>query len=157
MLSGMRRELTDSEMDTLLDTECYGRLGCCTSITDMYIVPITYVHIKNAIYCFSFEGQKIDMMRKQKQICLQVDEQRDFTTWRSVIAWGEYEELQGAERDEAFDIITDRLWTDSVQGKPLYFPFLSSPESLAQAKDEQGVVLFRLNIEKRTGLAEEYN
>ena len=41
----------------------------------------------------SLKGMKIEMMRKKPKVCFEVDEMKNFTNWRSVIVWGEYQEF----------------------------------------------------------------
>jgi nitroimidazol reductase NimA-like FMN-containing flavoprotein (pyridoxamine 5'-phosphate oxidase superfamily) len=40
----------------------------------------------------------MELMRGNPEICFQVDEMKDMSRWKSVIAWGKFEELN--DRDE---------------------------------------------------------
>ena len=39
------------------------------------------------------EGKKIEMMRKNPEVCFQVDAIADLLNWESVICWGKFEEI----------------------------------------------------------------
>ena len=44
----------------------------------------------------SIEGRKIDMLRANPAVCVEVDEYEP-GTWCSVVLWGDYEELEGED------------------------------------------------------------
>ena len=83
----MLRELNDTQIEALLEDQVIGRIGCHSAET-MYVVPVNYVYDGTNIYCHSAQGMKIDMMRKNPQVCFEVDKIKDVTNWESVIAWG---------------------------------------------------------------------
>ena len=152
----MIRELTNGEIDQLFGEKSYGHLGCCVHPANPYVVPLTYVYKKNQIYSFSFEGQKIDMLRKNPYPCFQVEKKATELKWLSAIAWGEYEELTGDERTEGFSLLIEKFWHEAVEDNPLYLPFRNSARTLEAAKKEENVVLFRINVNKKTGRMEQY-
>ncbi|MBL7720175.1 MAG: pyridoxamine 5'-phosphate oxidase family protein [Flavipsychrobacter sp.] len=88
----MLGELTETEIGALLERNIIGRLGCNDG-TNSYVVPISYVFMGDHILCHSYEGLKIAMMRANPNVCFEVDEIRDYSNWRCVIAWGVYLEL----------------------------------------------------------------
>jgi uncharacterized protein len=90
--------LSDAQIDLVLHTEIVGRIGCYND-KKMYVVPVTYVYHDGYIYAHSKEGLKIQMMRKNPNVCFEVDIMENMTNWRSVIIWGEYEELK-KEKDQ---------------------------------------------------------
>jgi nitroimidazol reductase NimA-like FMN-containing flavoprotein (pyridoxamine 5'-phosphate oxidase superfamily) len=89
--------LSKDEIDTVLRTHQVGRLAC-TVDDHPYIVPITYAYDGTFIYAYSGAGHKIDVMRRQPNVCFLVDEIAGPSTWKSVIAHGQYEEVV-ADRD----------------------------------------------------------
>lgn len=92
----MLGELTEKQIEELLQQQHTGRIGCHDNgIT--YIVPINYVYKDNCIYGPSAEGKKIEMMRNNPQVCFQVDAIENLTTWKSVIAWGSYQQINNAK------------------------------------------------------------
>jgi nitroimidazol reductase NimA-like FMN-containing flavoprotein (pyridoxamine 5'-phosphate oxidase superfamily) len=76
-----------------------GRIGCYFG-GKTYVVPITYVFDNGYIYAHSKEGLKIKMMRKNTKVCFQVDQIDSMTNWRSVILWGNFEELKSSAQQE---------------------------------------------------------
>jgi len=89
---GMLGQLSPEEMEELLQKNMIGRLGC-TDGQLVYVVPVSYLFDNNTLLCHSRDGLKIEMMRRNPNVCFEVDEIRDYNNWRSVIAWGVYEEL----------------------------------------------------------------
>ena len=119
-------------------------------------MPIAYVYDGNAIYSFSFLGTKIDIMRKNPQVCFQAEHLRDDTEWRSAMVWGTFEELAGEEREMAMSLILERLWRESSRDHPFFLPFRNSAKTLEKSKDEKSVVLYRICIEEKKGRIEVY-
>ncbi|HEY0176453.1 MAG TPA: pyridoxamine 5'-phosphate oxidase family protein [Pedobacter sp.] len=92
----MLGELTENQIEDLLKQQVTGRIGChADGIT--YVVPINYVYKDNYIYGHSAAGKKIEMLRNNPQVCFQVDEIESILKWKSVIAWGVYEQITDKE------------------------------------------------------------
>lgn len=100
--------LDDAHIDVLLTTKHLGRLGCHAD-GRTYVVPVTFVYENGRVYGHTNEGMKVEMLRKNPQVCLEVDDIQDMRHWRSVIAWGTFEELQGEDAAKAFDLLFTRL------------------------------------------------
>ena len=146
----MLGELNPEQIERLLMTAVYGRIGCHTE-GDTYVVPITYAYDGENIVCHTGEGMKTRMMRANPKVCFQVDQFEDLGNWRSVIAWGTFEELRGDEAATALAFLVDRI-TPYFQGQTLT-PFhegaairpRSELDRLAQA------IMFRIRLERKTG------
>jgi len=69
-----------------------GRLGCARN-NQPYVVPIYFAYEPDRLYGFSTVGQKIEWMRENPLVCVEVDEVRAHNQWTSVIVLGRYEEL----------------------------------------------------------------
>jgi len=89
----MLGKLSDVQIEQVLHEQFVGRIGCYAD-GKIYVVPVTYVYDDAYIYAHSKEGLKVQMMRKSPQVCFQVDAMENMTNWRSVIVWGEYQELK---------------------------------------------------------------
>lgn len=88
----MLGELHQNEIEDLLKQQVTGRIGChADGIT--YVVPINYAYKDGCIYGHSAAGKKIDMLRKNPQVCFQVDQIESILQWKSVIVWGVYQEI----------------------------------------------------------------
>src|SRR5215469_13321104 len=85
-------EVADQECRVILTRASIGRLGC--SLNDQpYVVPVYFAYEPDYIYVFSTVGQKIEWMRKNPKVCMQVDEISHESQWVSVIVNGTYQEL----------------------------------------------------------------
>ena len=72
-------------------------------------MPVSYAYDEGSIYCHSLEGQKLAMMRNNPKVCFQVDEMKDMANWKSVITWGNFEEIDDEmERRKALHILSAR-------------------------------------------------
>ena len=56
-------------------------------------MPFFFVYDSDFLYSFSTVGQKIEWMRANPLVCVQVDEVVRPEQWVSVIVFGRYEEL----------------------------------------------------------------
>lgn len=105
----MLGQLDKKEIEKVLNENVLGRIGCHDQ-GRTYVVPVTYVYDGSSILAHSVEGLKIRMMRANPQVCFEVDDVKDFTNWKSVILWGEYEEITDAdEKNEVMQQFVDRV------------------------------------------------
>jgi nitroimidazol reductase NimA-like FMN-containing flavoprotein (pyridoxamine 5'-phosphate oxidase superfamily) len=138
----MISELNDREALELLRRGSLGRLGCCEN-GQPYVVPINYRFDGEHIYIHSLPGRKIEALRANPRACLQVDEIVDSYRWRSVIAFGLYEEITDEQgRGRVLMDLFDHL------------PELSPVESRMRPGSPPAIV-FRLRVESITGLSEQ--
>src|SRR3954447_19525521 len=95
-------ELTPAEIATLLEEELVGRIGCHAG-RRTYVRPVIYAYDSGSVYVLSTEGQKVEMMRSNPDVCFEIDRYEGPGRWRSVVAQGRYEELdaEGVERAKA--------------------------------------------------------
>ena len=84
--------LNRQECDDLLARIGFGRLACARD-NQPYIVPIYFAHQPGHLYGFATVGQKIEWMRSNPRVCVQVDDVSGPDQWASVIAVGRYQEL----------------------------------------------------------------
>jgi len=102
-------KLTDEQIEEVLNENVLGRIGCSDG-KKIYVVPINYAYDGKSVIAHSSLGMKIEMMRQNPEVCFEVDSMKSFTNWKSVIAWGEYQELKN-ERDRylALKLFVDRM------------------------------------------------
>ena len=86
------RELTKPECLELLTRARLGRLACASQ-NQPYIVPIFFAFDEHYLYSFSTVGQKIEWMRNNPNVCVEVDEVVSAQQWASVVVYGQYEEM----------------------------------------------------------------
>jgi nitroimidazol reductase NimA-like FMN-containing flavoprotein (pyridoxamine 5'-phosphate oxidase superfamily) len=100
--------LNETEIEEVLAQNHVGRIGCHAN-GRTYVVPLSYAYSDGCVYAHTHEGLKIQMMRKNPSVCFQVDTMTDMSNWKSVIAWGEFEEItDGIERSRALKILMKR-------------------------------------------------
>jgi nitroimidazol reductase NimA-like FMN-containing flavoprotein (pyridoxamine 5'-phosphate oxidase superfamily) len=110
-----------------------------------YIVPINYYFEDGCAYSHSLPGLKISALRENPRACLQVDDIESDLRWRSVLAFGKFEEIASAsERGNILGKILNR------------FPILT-PVEIAITRDAgpPSIIVFRIRIDKMTGVGEE--
>jgi nitroimidazol reductase NimA-like FMN-containing flavoprotein (pyridoxamine 5'-phosphate oxidase superfamily) len=109
------KEMTKKECLEFLTVADVGRLGCARD-NKPYVVPIYFAYEPDHLYGFSTVGQKIEWMRSNPQVCVEVDEITNYFRWTSVIISGRYAELSdtpeyGPERSQAEKLLQKRfLW-----------------------------------------------
>ncbi|WP_206613691.1 pyridoxamine 5'-phosphate oxidase family protein [Mycolicibacterium elephantis] len=100
--------LAPDEIEELLSTEAVGRIGCIHEGRP-YVVPVCYVYQDGAVYGHTTEGMKWQAMRAHPDVCFEVEHVDTLNDWRSVIAWGRVEELDGADAEHGLRLLIDRL------------------------------------------------
>ena len=141
-------QLETHEIENLISHQLIARLGCYAD-GKMYVVPISYAYDGKYIYAFSMEGMKLELMRKNPEVCLQLDNLGQMDNWQSVILWGKFEELKNKdERNEALLKLVSRILpaitSELVHISP-HYPF--PPDQL---ENISGVV-YRIRITEKTG------
>ncbi|AHK46104.1 MULTISPECIES: pyridoxamine 5'-phosphate oxidase family protein [Ensifer] len=117
------REMTRPECIALVTASHIGRLACARD-DQPYIVPIQYAFTTGRLYGFSMPGQKIDWMRDNAKVCVQIDEFADRESWKSVVIYGSYRELPDTnqthhERLQAWSLLEKRInWWEPGGLKP---------------------------------------
>ncbi len=102
---GVIRELPAPEIERLLHDSLIARIACCDHESDRpYLVPIAYGYDGESLLLHSGPGRKIDLMRRQPLVSVEVDEGESGDRWRSVVVEATYEEVQ--EPVERLEILT---------------------------------------------------
>lgn len=141
----MLGELTPSQIEDLLRAEVIARIGC---ISDgrIYVVPVSYAYDGTHLYGHGMDGAKLRAMRSHPEVCVEVEHVDDMSNWRSVIAWGTFEECHGADRDAGMALLVARIMP------LLRFPPHQPPPDPSGPK--QGTV-YRIKLSHKTGRYEE--
>jgi nitroimidazol reductase NimA-like FMN-containing flavoprotein (pyridoxamine 5'-phosphate oxidase superfamily) len=142
--------LQEEEMNEVLQSNVLGRIGC-TDGKKIYVVPINYVFDGRHIIGHSVAGMKIDMMRNNPHVCFEVDTMESFTKWKSVIAWGEFQELTD-ERDRyaAMKLFVDRMMYMKISETAIP-PELSGDRVHPRSPGNIRPVIYRIIITEMTG------
>jgi uncharacterized protein len=108
-------EMASKECREILARTGFGRLGCSHN-NQPYVVPIYFAYEPDHLYGFSTFGRKIEWMRANPRVCVEVDEIATHSSWASVIVDGRYQELPdnreySSERHHAYKLLEKRtLW-----------------------------------------------
>lgn len=139
-------EMSANECRVLLGRASLARLGCSLE-NQPYVVPISIAFEEEFVYSFSTLGQKIEWMRMNPKVCVQVDEIDGRARWLSVIVNGSYEELREPqfeiERAHAKKLLEKRhnWWLNAL-----------AERQLKVGDDLIAPLFFRIRIESLTGL-----
>jgi uncharacterized protein len=106
----MLGDLSDTQINNLLSSQAIGRLAC-TDGDKPYIVPITYTYDGEYIYGQTNIGKKLNLLRKNPNVCFEVDQMIDVRNWQSVIVQGKFEELKGKKFEKGREILFDRVFS----------------------------------------------
>lgn len=139
-------EMTEKECTEILSRTSLGRLGCAFD-NQPYVVPITFAYDGDDFFVVSTFGEKIEWMRSNPNVCVQVDEILSEDQWASVIANGRYQELPEShyapEREHARKLLGKRhRWWEA----PMAERQLRSGDNLIHA------LFFRIHVDAVTGL-----
>jgi nitroimidazol reductase NimA-like FMN-containing flavoprotein (pyridoxamine 5'-phosphate oxidase superfamily) len=140
------RTLSALECTSLLKANRLARLACAQDGRP-YVVPIHYAYADNHFYAFSMPGKKIEWMRSNPLVCLQIDQRGEGHAWRSVVADGRYEELPDRlghklQRERAWSLLSKHVdWWEPGGLKPVTPPM----------SDQSPHVFFRILIEQVSG------
>jgi uncharacterized protein len=140
------QELSRQASLDLLARMRLGRLACARS-TQPYVVPVYFAYNNNYLYSFSTVGQKIEWMRVNPLVCIEVDEIVNSQQWTSVIVLGRYEELPDTpewrnEREFAYKMLQE----NAVWWEPGY------ASSILHAAERRLVpVFYRIQVVQITG------
>jgi len=145
----MLGELSTSEIESVLAQNVVGRLGVHAA-GKVYIVPVTYVYEQGTVYGHTTEGMKIDLLRKNPDCCFEVDEIKTIANGQSVIAWGQFEELQGLEASKVMEKISSKLMP-LVPSETSYSSRMG-PTSSGRISTQLGnSIVYRIILTEKTG------
>ena len=87
------REMSEGECRKVLARARLARLACARE-NQPYVVPVYLAYeVTGCLYGFTTPGQKVEWMRTNPLVCVEVDEIATYDQWVSVIVFGRYEEL----------------------------------------------------------------
>jgi nitroimidazol reductase NimA-like FMN-containing flavoprotein (pyridoxamine 5'-phosphate oxidase superfamily) len=143
-------KLNKDQIEEVLKSNVLGRIGCNDG-KKTYVVPVNYVYDGKFIICHSLAGMKIRMMRKNPDICFEVDEMKSFTKWKSVIVWGQYQELKNElERYYAMKVFVDRMMHLKISETAIP-PEITEKRVHPRSPGNIRPVIYRIVITEKTG------
>jgi nitroimidazol reductase NimA-like FMN-containing flavoprotein (pyridoxamine 5'-phosphate oxidase superfamily) len=141
--------LTERQIENLLKELPVGRIGChADGIT--YIVPVNYVYDGVNLYAHSAKGMKIDMMRKNPDVCFQADAITNLQNWESVICWGKFEEITDMlEREHIMQKIINNVMP-LMTGEAAQ-PSHGFTNNASDIGNDVELILYKIVLSKKTG------
>jgi nitroimidazol reductase NimA-like FMN-containing flavoprotein (pyridoxamine 5'-phosphate oxidase superfamily) len=137
------QEMTRHDCRAMLARTGVARLACASN-QQPYIVPIHVMLDGDFLYAYSTVGQKIDWMRENPLVCVEIDEFIAHAQWTSVVVVGRYEELPAAPGYEGSRQIAERLFSP--------YPAWWEPASVPLAGGQlRSPIVFRIQIGSMTG------
>ena len=141
------REMSKGECCETLSRIGFGRLACSHD-NQPYIVPIYFAYEPGYIYGFATMGRKIEWMRVNPLVCLEVDEVRSHMDWVSVLVRGRYEELPDAPKHRS----TSRQKAQaSLEKRTMWWQAAFAAAQTRQKYDRRTPVFYCIHIEEITG------
>jgi nitroimidazol reductase NimA-like FMN-containing flavoprotein (pyridoxamine 5'-phosphate oxidase superfamily) len=95
-------EMTETECLSTLAHTRLGRLACAHE-NQPYVVPIYFVYEQPYLYGFTTLGQKVEWMRSNPLVCVELDEVVDSDRWMSIVILGRYEEQADTREQEPIE------------------------------------------------------
>jgi nitroimidazol reductase NimA-like FMN-containing flavoprotein (pyridoxamine 5'-phosphate oxidase superfamily) len=124
----------------------FGRLACAQN-NQPYIVPIYFAYEPDHLYGFSTVGQKIQWMRSNPRVCVEVDEVISHFQWKSVIIAGRYEELP-----DTSEYSSERLQAQTLLEKRyLWWQTAYTANQLRRRKKRAPPLFYCIHIDHMTG------
>ncbi|GCE08286.1 pyridoxamine 5'-phosphate oxidase family protein [Dictyobacter aurantiacus] len=145
----MLGELTQDQIDRLLSSQTFGRIGISDQ-NRVYIIPINYIFDGTYVYAHSLPGNKLQLMRSHPEVCLQVDKIKDGSTWQSALAWGTFQELSGDEAAKVCHQLGRQFTSLIASGYALHEMRASDNHGMPRA-----IIIYRIKLSEKTGRFEQ--
>ena len=140
----MIKNLDEKATRELLNEQRIGHLGCVLENGEPYVVPVNYLFKDEGIYVHSLPGQKLDALRANGKVCLQVEKIGKSCRWKSAIAFGEFQEVKRTNKK-----------IEILKEFSARFEHLTPVEAMIEEQwNLGGLIVFRLNIKRITGMSE---
>ena len=136
-------EMTEQECRAMLAGTHVARLACARD-NQPYIVPIRVDLDGEFLYGYATLGRKIEWMRENPLVCLEIDELITHGRWASVVVFGHYEELPPTPEYGGARSVAEGLF----QRHPAWWEPASVPLA---AHEQRAPIVFRIRIDRVTG------
>jgi nitroimidazol reductase NimA-like FMN-containing flavoprotein (pyridoxamine 5'-phosphate oxidase superfamily) len=138
--------MTAEDCRKAMSSAAFGRLA---SVQDgqPYVVPVSFAVDGDYAYLFSMPGQKLDWMRKNPRVCLEVDSVDGQTSWTSIVVLGRYEELPDTPAGRPERVLAEKL----LQGHPSWWLPGAVADANRVVRKTVTPVFYRICMEHLTG------
>ncbi len=140
--------LNKDQIENILHSQTICRMACCDDKSP-YLVPITYYYDGKYIYGQSQEGMKINILRKNPNVCVQMDLIISMSNYQSVIVYGKFEELKPGLSEKARTELHENILTMMTRSRIHKFEHNLDGEFATNSPDK--LIVFRIKINEVTG------
>jgi nitroimidazol reductase NimA-like FMN-containing flavoprotein (pyridoxamine 5'-phosphate oxidase superfamily) len=138
------KDIPRADCIELLEHAKLGRLACVHD-GEPYVVPMSFEYDGGYLYGVSRRGRRIECMRANPSVCVQLDEIRNRSDWVSLVVHGKYEELPAT--DNAACARAHHI----LQRNPAWWE-PGCAKTMIDGKELHGEgVFFRIHIDRITG------
>lgn len=145
----MTGTLTKEQIENIIHSQSHGRLACSED-NKPYIVPVCYGYDGQYMYCQSKQGKKLTILRKNPNICFQIDTVTNLNHWQSVLIYGTFEELDVEEAVQARSLLFSKVLTLMTETVAHSFEHNSNKHPIDDSNRIKEI-MFRINILETTG------
>ncbi len=139
------REMTSTECHNALARTQLGRLGCVNG-HQPYVVPIYFAYGEGYLYGFTPLDWRVELMRDNPLVCVEIDDATSNDCWMSVTACGRYEELP-----DTGEWATERMRAHEYLAKQAMWWQPAFASTQRGGSSEYTPVFYRIRIESVTG------
>lgn len=139
--------LSPEQIESVLRGQKIGRVGCYAD-NKVLIAPLMYAYDGGAIYGHSDEGLKLQMIRKNPDVCFEVEQTMGLTNWQTVVVWGTVEFLSDPKQiADAKMLLRERFNFDEHDPSRPSARMFEPTSDTVQMKS----LLFRIKIKEKSG------
>jgi nitroimidazol reductase NimA-like FMN-containing flavoprotein (pyridoxamine 5'-phosphate oxidase superfamily) len=99
------------------------------------------------IYCFTTSGRKVEWMRDNPAVCVEIDDIVHNRQWETVIAFGQYEEIHESPGRET---AVEHAWS-LLQGRPNWWEPGYVRTVVGSSERPLEPIFFRITLGEMTG------
>ena len=142
LIQDMNRQMS---IDLVSETRI-GRIACAHG-SQPYVTPFSYAYDEGFIYSFATMGKKVEWMRANPLVCIEVEKIISRQEWQTVVIFGRFQELYESRelpdlRKFAHDLLArTAMWWEPGAVKTLHWGVERKLEA----------VYFRISIEEISG------
>lgn len=140
------QDMSRASSIVLLKSADVGRIACARG-SQPYVTPFTFAYEANFLYSFGTVGKKIEWMRSNPLVCVEVGKIVRRQEWQTVVIFGRYQELlKTPEFEKAHQFAHDLLARKANWWEP---GFVKSVKDGVERPLEP--VFFRIAIDEISG------
>jgi len=140
------REMSAEECRDLLARVEYGRLATVHQ-NQPYVVPIYFGYDREYLYGFTSVGRKVECMRANPLVCVEVDDIVSHFRWSSVVVLGHYEELPDTPMYRDVRLQAQVL----LERRVLWWQTAYAARQVREGSHPTDALFYRIHIDEITG------